>query len=154
MKTNYLALLSFFTLSGCASTEDKIVDLSGALFIIFILLFAAKSILPEIFKNVKFKLFYSSKIAPLLKHSHIAAIPIRIISLILIVYGFTADGLGRISIIIGFLLLFLASQIIKLSNEASIESQRNHIEKIQIIMTFLVATISLLALGKSMFNSF
>ncbi len=154
MRTNYWLLVLVAFLSGCSSLESKLLDISGAVFVLFIFLFISKQIISNIINSEKFKLFHSKYISPLFSLVYFLVVPLYLVSLLFLLNGIAAEGIGKISIFISILIYLLASQIKKLKKQPKLKDQKNYFEIINLIVVFLIALLSLLFFGKNMFKIF
>ncbi len=133
-------------LHGCASTDDKIKDMAGGVFIVFLISLAAQSILPKVTAH-PYYLRLKSKISLVLKPT---AFLINLIGVFFVTKGLFSDGIDQINILIGFVLLFSAHFLKKHINLSKENVTDPRFIKLTFhCFTFLIALFFLLYLGKN-----
>ena len=135
-------------LSGCNSAEEKIVDLSAGVFLVFVVLVLVKYISPRIVKLPIFTSF-TQLIA---RHSVLVVRSLYLLSALLIAAGFLLSGIYRVHIFSGFVVLVIASHVHSLVNSESEEIKNRAIEVISLGLGVLFALTSLWFFGVDLFK--
>jgi hypothetical protein len=153
---HFTTLFCVLIICGCSKIEDKIVDISGIVFLIFIFFFAMKPVIASIVTSKNYKFYYDKYVRKFFNKINYFIIPLYIFSVFFILYGIISiildDGTDKISIFVGILMYLFAGELKKLKLAISIESQKKIYEKINLIIVFMVAFLSLLFLGSKMFT--
>jgi len=140
-----------FILMGCSASDKKIVDLSGSVFIIYIILIAIKYITPKIAKSQTF-ITISHAIGNHLKHF---VYPLYFLAVGLIGFGYlSSDIINRVHIFTGLIVGIIAHYIGETTKLETIEQKKLSIEIITLGLGILFVLFLLWGLGASLFRDF
>lgn len=143
-------MLSAILIAGCNSAEDKIVDLSGGVFIVYVALVSIKLASPKILKLSIYKRlteFMSAHIKSLIY-------PLYLTAVILILTGFWLADIHRVLVFTGFVLAFIAYNISKLSSDENNDNNDNKviIEIVTLGLSIIFVLFLLWGLGANLFK--
>ena len=143
----FISLILLLSQVGCISSDEKIVDLSGAVFIIFLVLVAIKYITPKITKLglfIKFSDF-------LKKHIKYFTFSLYGICILLILFGFGFSGIHKIHVFSGFVVGIIAYNVKQLSKVSEPNTSKFQLEIISLGISFLFVFFLLWWFGSEMF---
>jgi len=144
----YLLLgVGCLSLTGCITAEDKIVDLSGGVFIVYVSLISLKMLTPTITNLSVYKMFSGF----ILKHIDYVIYPLYLFAVTLLVAGSILGGIHRVHIFSGFTLAVISYSLKQLS--VSDESNKKVIfEIITLGISILFVLFLLWSLGSDLFK--
>jgi hypothetical protein len=135
-------------LTGCNNAEDKIVDLSGGVFLVYVVLVGMKLATPRIVNLT----IYKKSTSFLSSHISILVYPLYILAAALTLTGFLMGGIHKVHIFSGFILAFIAYNFAKLSTEGSNEENKTILEIITLGTSILFVLFLLWGLGTDLFK--
>jgi len=143
-------ILVLLSLTGCIATEDKIVDLSGAVFMIFVVLVILKLMTPTII-NLS---IYKRLTGFIVKHVEYFIYPLYFIAILLLIFGTTLGGIHRVLIFSGFTLAFISYNVSLLSQHNDDSRKKIGIEIISLGFSILFVLFLLWGFGSDLFKGF
>lgn len=144
----FLVLVLFLT--GCLSRDEKIVDLAGAVFLIFLALIGFKYATRR-FANSRIFINVSSFLHKYATH---ATYPVYFLALVFILTGIIYSGIHRIQIFSGLVVAIIGFNIKRLSSVEDDESKSLHLEIISLGISILIVLTILWGLGSDLFSEF
>lgn len=136
-------------LVGCVSQEDKIVDLSGIIFLMFIGLLVLKFLAIRMTRHPLFE-----KISRFFSRHTIKIVSILVIlSTALMGMGVYLSGIHRVLILIGMVVATLAYLVYYAQQAADLDRKKLMIESIPLSLSFAVVLFILWYLGGDLFRS-
>ena len=145
-----LLILVFLSLTGCIAAEDKIVDLSGGVFMIFVVLVGMKLITPTII-NLS---IYKRLTAFIQKHLTYIVYPLYFLVISLLLIGFILGGINRVLVFSGFTLAVIAYNVTQLSLSDDALKKKISIEIISLGFSILFVLFILWGFGSDLFDGF
>ena len=142
-------LLPLF-LTGCFSKDEKIVDLAGAVFLIFLVLIGIKYATRR-FANSR---IFTNVFTFLHKYASYSIYPIYFLASALILAGFVFLGIHKVQIFSGLVFAIIGFNIKRLSLVEDGESRKLHLEVISLGIGFLFVFSILWGLGADLFSEF
>ena len=142
-------LLPLF-LTGCLSKDDKIVDLAGAVFLIYLVLIGFKYATRR-FANSR---IFSDITSFLHKHVSYSIYPVYFLALVFILAGFAFSGIHRVQVFSGLVLAIIGLNIKRLSSIDDDERKKLHLEVISLGISILIVLTILWGLGADLFSEF
>jgi hypothetical protein len=134
-----------FCLSGCISTEDKILDFAGILFIIFIFIVIMQLSMDNFLSSTTYKKLweFSARFRRIIP-------PIMVLpGIILILFGLFSHGLNKIFIFIGMIMVFFAGFMKQYNKNHSDDRQRSRYARLLMLcVTFSVCLIFMMTVAK------
>lgn len=142
-------LLPLF-LTGCISKDEKIVDLAGAVFLIFLVLIGIKYATRR-FANSR---IFTNISTFLHKYASYSIYPIYFLASALILTGIVYSGIHRVQILSGLVVAIIGFNIKRLSSGEDDESKKMHLEVISLGISILIVLSILWSLGADLFSEF
>jgi len=145
----YIFLLLPFLLAGCSSANEKIVDLSGAVFVIFGVLIFVKHQTPKVVNSE----IFIKLLSILEEHLQPVIYTAYILSATLIVIGWLLSGIHRILIFEGLALAIIASNLSKMVTHKDTEKRKISMEVASLGAGMMVVLFMLWFFGPEMFKA-
>ena len=142
-------LLPLF-LTGCISKDEKIVDLAGAVFLIFLVLIGIKYATRR-FANSR---VFTNISALLHKYASYSIYPVYFLALVFLLTGILYSGIHRVQIFSGLVFAIIGFNIKRLSSDEDEESKKLHLEVISLGISILIVLSVLWGLGADLFSEF
>ena len=143
-----LLLFACLLLAGCNSAEEKILDLSAGVFLIFVLLVVVKYVSPSIVRSSQFVAF----LGLIEQHCIVIVWFLFATAVLLIAYGLFMAGIGRIQIFTGFVVVVIAVHLRALANPGSEGKRKRSVEIISLGFGVIFALTSLWYFGVGLFR--
>ncbi|MDB4630990.1 hypothetical protein OAF61_00685 [Pseudomonadales bacterium] len=147
---NLCYLIALVILSGCTSSEDKIVDLSAVVFCLYVTMIAVKYFSPIVVDSS----FFANIAKFIQAHLKSVVIPVYLISLSLFVIGFYLSGIHRIFIFIGLSLAVIGHHLGKLVRSDQNEGRELSIEIVSLGIGIVVVQVMMWHFGPELFEPF
>ena len=143
-----LLILSVIIISGCNSAEDKIVDLSGGVFIVYVALICIKLASPKIINLSAYKRLT----AFINTHIRTLIYPVYFMSAVLILIGFWLSDIHRALVFTGFVLAYIAYNLSKLSSDITSNYNKVILEIVTLGLSIIFVLLLLWGLGTNLFK--
>lgn len=137
-------------LTGCLSKDDKIVDLAGAVFLIFLVLIGIKYATKQ-FADSRFFIYISAFLHKYIKYS---VYPVYFIALCFILTGIVYSGIHKVQILSGLVIGIIGFNVNRLSLAEDDESKKFHLEVISLGVGILIVLSILWVFGAGLFSDF
>ncbi|MEH6583463.1 MAG: hypothetical protein V7754_16115 [Halioglobus sp.] len=135
-------------LAGCNSAEEKIVDLSAGVFLVFVVLVLVKYASPKMLRMPIFTRF----ICLIERHSVVIVGLLYACAVLLIAGGFFMAGIHRIHVFSGFVVFAIAVHLRSLVNSNTEENRKRSVEIISLGFGILFTLTSLWFFGAELFR--
>jgi hypothetical protein len=145
-----IPVLFSLLLAGCFQNEEKIVDLSSAVFIVFIALMVIKHVIPTIVSSAAFSKM-SAFIQRYVRHF---IYPLYVLATTLIVVGITLSGIHRVHVFSGLVVGVISHNISRLTKCTAPEQKKIPTEIISLGFGILFVLLLLWTLGTDLFKDF
>jgi len=142
-------LITLLLLTGCASTDGKLVDLSAIVFILYVLLVGVKHAIPSVIKTT----FFSRLSRAVGKHLKLVIYPLYTLAGLLGLLGVVLSGIHQILIFKGLVVGTLAYNVGKVVTGDD-EQRKIASEIISLGTGILLALFMLWFYGADLFKSF
>lgn len=145
-----LLVVLALTLTGCFDKSQAMVDLSAAVFIIFLFLVCFKYFFPFI-AGSRWVQYFSEALK---KNAHSFIIPLYAVAACIVVAGIILSGINKILIFIGFAVGVIAVFLTRYTTQETQENKKRMLEIVFLGIGVLFVLTLMLILGPTIFSAF